>query len=68
MVSYKDGTYYCKALDTKPAPPQYNVQNGDPLIIIDGGGALYFYDAEGAEWCEWGASDGGSANEDEPVF
>lgn len=63
MVSYKDGVYYCKVKDTKPAPPKYDVQNGDPLIVIDGGGALYFYDKEDADWCEWGASDGGSAND-----
>lgn len=43
------GTYYGKSTDTKPQ----NAGNGSVFIEMDTG-KLYFYDAEGAEWFEWG--------------
>ena len=44
-------TYYGTAKDEKPE----TANNGSKYIEMDTS-KLYLYDAEGAEWLEWGAS------------
>lgn len=43
-------TWIGKSTDAKPADPA----NGECVITFDG--KILFYDAESAEWVEWGAS------------
>ncbi len=52
LVSRDTDTYYGLSTDSKPAS---GVGNGSAFIEMDSG-TLYFYDAAGAQWIEWGAS------------
>ena len=61
MTSYGvNGTTYAGlSLDSKPTE---GVSNGSVFIEMNTG-KIYFYDAENAEWLEWGSSaDGGGAS------
>lgn len=49
LVSTK--TFYGLSTDSKPE----DVANGSAFIEMDSG-KLYFYDAAGEQWNEWGAS------------
>lgn len=51
-VLSKAENYFGKSTDTKPTGD--TVGNGSAFIEMDSG-KLYFYDADGAEWQEWGA-------------
>lgn len=54
MVSRKkiQQVFFCLSTNTKPTEW---VGNGDVLIEMDPS-KVYLFDAEGAEWLEWGAS------------
>lgn len=49
-VYYDTATYYGLSTDTKPAV----AGNGSAFIEMDTG-KVFFFDAEGAAWIEWGA-------------
>ena len=62
-------TYYGLSTDTKPTE---GVRNGSKLIEMDTG-KVYFFDAEGAQWLEFGGSSaalvgggGGGGDSDPP--
>lgn len=48
----EQATFFGLSTDTKPTS---NVSNGSCFLEMDTS-KIYFYDADGAEWQEWGAS------------
>lgn len=57
-AQYRDGVYSAAetffGLSTDTKPTGADVANGSAFIELDAG-KLYFYDADGAQWLEWGA-------------
>ena len=50
-------TFFGLSTDTDGKPSAAKANNGAVFIEMDTG-KIYFFDAENAEWLEWGSNDG----------